>query len=125
MNPLKELSRHLKRHNIEYEYDDDTIVIDFAEKQDHSQYPINYQIMEITYSPEKESFILELSSTMNIKDYPLLHPAVHTINREYKLIDTHSDIALNASFFILASFIRQYIQASTIHITLFNQLQNV
>ena len=125
MNFLQELSQHLKRHNIEHEYDDDTIVIDFAEKQKDSKYPINYQIMEITYSSEKECFNLELSSTMNINAYPLLHPAVHTINREYKLVDTQSDIALNASLFILASFIKQYIQASTLHITLFDQLQNI
>lgn len=125
MDFLKELTRHLTRHNISYEYDDDTIVIDFAEKSDESKYPVNYQIIEITYSQEKECFTLELSSTMNINDYPLLHPAVHTINREYKLVDTQSDIALNASLFILASFIRQYIQASNLHITLFNQLQNI
>ena len=125
MDFLKELTRHLTRHNINYEYNDDTIVIDFAEKSDDSKYPINYQIIEITYSPEKECFSLELSSTMNIHDYPLLHPAVHIINREYKLVDTQSDISLNASLFILASFIRQYIQASNLHITLFNQLQNI
>lgn len=125
MNFLKELSRHLTRHQINYEYNDETIVIDFAEKSNDSKYPINYQIIEITYSPEKECFTLELSSTMNVKDYPLLHPNIHTINRKYKLVDTQNEITLNASLFVLASFIRQYIQASNLHITLFNQLQNV
>lgn len=125
MDFLKELTHHLTRHNIDYEYDDDTIVIDFSEKSDDSKYPINYQIIEITYSSEKECFNLELSSTMNIQDYPLLYPTVHTINREYKLVDTQNDITLNASLFILATFISHYIHASAQHIKLFEQLQNV
>lgn len=72
MNIMKELSYYLDKLKIEYEYqnEDDTIVIDFAQKPDNSEYPINYQIFEITYSSETECFILELTSTMNIKQYP-------------------------------------------------------
>jgi hypothetical protein len=129
MNLVKELSRHLDRHNIDYEYqtdnDGDTIVIDFAEKEDNSKYPVDYQIIEITYSSETECFNIELSSTLNIQDYPLLHPAVHTIKRKFKLVDTQNEITLNASLFILATFISHYIHASAQHIKLFEQLQNI
>ena len=86
MDFLKELTHHLTRHNISYEYDEDTIVIDFAEKSDESKYPVNYQIMEITYSPEKECFTLELSSTMNINDF--YHSS--SFHRCYHLVCTHT-----------------------------------
>lgn len=127
MNPTKELSHYLYKMNIEHEYQNDgnIIVIDFAEKPDNSEYPINYKIFEITYSSEKECFIIELTSTMNIKQYPKLHLATYIINREYKLADTQNKLVLNASIFKLASLINQYIQASTLHVTLFDQLQNI
>lgn len=105
-NPLTELMNYLAQCDINYDYDfnDNTIVIEFAEKESDSIHDVDFKSIEIEYDEHvTKHLMLSFYTYFNKKDYPDLPPS-HVVRMSYTTDSTY--------LLLLASSLKYYINAT-------------
>ena len=104
-NPLNELMNYLAQCDINYDYDfnDNTIVIEFAEKEKNSVHDVDFKSIEITYDDQTKWFTLSFYTYFNKKDYPVLPPS-HVVRMSHTTESTY--------LLLLASHLKSYINTT-------------
>lgn len=76
-HPISVLKKHLDQLDIEYEYDkdDQSLEISFAEKERESIHMIDYKSIEIEYNKDSDKFGISMYTSFNIHDYHELPPS--------------------------------------------------
>lgn len=118
LNPIIVLKKHLKKLNIEYDYNkhEPSLVISFAEKKADSIHNIDYKSIEILHHPRKKQFHLSIYTYFNSSDYFEL-PNFTVMHAKWPDDDIHSQL--------LAITLKYYIQASEADLTIVDMLQNI
>ena len=115
--PLAELMNYLAQCDINYDYDfnDNTIVIEFAEKEKDSIHDVDFKSIEITYDDHvTKRFTLSFYTYFNKKDYPLLPPS-HVVNISYTTDSTY--------LLLLASHLKSYINATEAQLNIIDAIK--
>ena len=104
--PLTELMNYLAQCDINYNYDfnDNAIIIEFAEKEQDSIHDVDFKSIEITYDEHvTKRFTVSFYTYFNKKDYPELPPS-HVVRMSYTTDPTY--------LLLLASSLKYYINAT-------------